>query len=132
MCIRDRLVVLIGYIFVRGLPHITGQLLSTAPSVLKDTIGILPNILNTLYIILFTLLIALDVYKRQAAGPSFFPSGIRGPIQAFFPKIVCVFDPLFTILSQKAFDFLCIRTPDQPGKPEKEHIITVVGQTFRL
>ena len=48
------LVVLIGYIFVRGLPHITGQLLSTAPSVLKDTIGILPNILNTLYIILFT------------------------------------------------------------------------------
>ena len=55
------LVVLIGYIFVRGLPHITGQLLSTAPSVLKDTIGILPNILNTLYIILFTLLIALPL-----------------------------------------------------------------------
>jgi phosphate transport system permease protein len=54
-------VVLIGYIFVRGLPHITGQLLSTAPSVLKDTIGILPNILNTLYIILFTLLIALPL-----------------------------------------------------------------------
>ena len=53
------LVVLIGYIFVRGLPHITGQLLSTAPSVLKDTIGILPNILNTLYIILFTLLITV-------------------------------------------------------------------------
>ena len=61
MCIRDRLVVLIGYIFVRGLPHITGQLLSTAPSVLMDTIGILPNILNTLYIILFTLLIALPL-----------------------------------------------------------------------
>ena len=38
-----------------------GQLLSTAPSVLKDTIGILPNILNTLYIILFTLLIALPL-----------------------------------------------------------------------
>ena len=55
------LVVLIGYIFVRGLPHITGQLLSTAPSVLMDTIGILPNILNTLYIILFTLLIALPL-----------------------------------------------------------------------
>ena len=53
------LVVLIGYIFVRGLPHITGQLLSTAPSVLMDTIGILPNILNTLYIILFTLLITV-------------------------------------------------------------------------
>ena len=40
------LVVLIGYIFVRGLPHITGQLLSTAPSVLKDTIGILEAIVE--------------------------------------------------------------------------------------
>lgn len=55
------LVALIGYIFVRGLPHVTWQLLSTAPSALNDTIGILPNILNTLYIILFTLLIALPL-----------------------------------------------------------------------
>lgn len=55
------LVALIGYIFVRGLPHVTWQLLSTAPSALNDTIGILPNILNTLYIIMFTLLIALPL-----------------------------------------------------------------------
>ena len=55
------LAALIGYIFVRGLPHITWLLLSTAPSALNDTIGILPNILNTLYIILFTLLIALPL-----------------------------------------------------------------------
>lgn len=55
------LVALIGYIFVRGLPHVTWQLLSTAPSALNDTIGILPNILNTLYIIVFTLLIALPL-----------------------------------------------------------------------
>lgn len=55
------LVVLIGYVFVRGIPHITTQLLFTAPSAIKDTIGILPNILNTLYIIIFTLIIALPI-----------------------------------------------------------------------
>lgn len=55
------LVALLGYIFVRGIPNITWELLSTKPSVLRDTIGILPNILNTLYIILLTLLIALPL-----------------------------------------------------------------------
>ncbi len=55
------LAVLIGYIFVRGIPHISWLLLSTAPVYTKDTIGILPNILNTLYIIFLTLLIALPL-----------------------------------------------------------------------
>ena len=55
------LVALIAYILVRGLPHVTWQLLSTSPSMMKGTIGILPNILNTLYLILFTLLISLPL-----------------------------------------------------------------------
>ncbi len=55
------LVALIGYILVRGLPHVTWQLLSISPSMMKGTIGILPNILNTLYLILFTLLISLPL-----------------------------------------------------------------------
>ena len=55
------LVALLGYIFVRGTPNITWQLLSTKPSVIKDTIGILPNLLNTLYIIVLTLIIALPL-----------------------------------------------------------------------
>lgn len=55
------LVALLGYIFVRGIPNITWQLLSTKPSVIRDTIGILPNLLNTLYMILLTLLIALPL-----------------------------------------------------------------------
>ena len=55
------LIGLIGYIFVKGVPHITWQLLSTAPSALKDTIGILPNILNTLYIILVAMVIVLPL-----------------------------------------------------------------------
>ncbi len=55
------LVALLGYIFVRGLPQVTWEFLSTKPSVINDTIGILPNILNTLYMILLTLVIALPL-----------------------------------------------------------------------
>lgn len=55
------LVGLIGYIFYRGLGNITWPLLSTSPSALKGTIGILPNILNTLYIILISLVIVLPL-----------------------------------------------------------------------
>lgn len=55
------LVIMIGYILIKGLPNITWQLLSTAPSALNDTIGILPNILNTVYVILLTLIIVLPL-----------------------------------------------------------------------
>ena len=49
------LVFLIGYIFYHGLGSISWQLLSTQSSYLNDTIGILPNLLNTLYIILVSM-----------------------------------------------------------------------------
>ena len=49
------------YIFYRGLPHITWELLTSEPSVIRGINGILPNILNTLYIILFTLIIVLPL-----------------------------------------------------------------------
>lgn len=52
---------LIGYILYRGIPHISWTLVSTKPSLLRGTVGILPNILNTLYIILITLLIVLPL-----------------------------------------------------------------------
>lgn len=52
---------LIGYVLAGGIPHITWELLSTKPSYLTGAIGILPNILNTLYIILATLLIVLPL-----------------------------------------------------------------------
>ena len=52
---------LIGYILYRGIPHISRMLVSTKPSLLSDTIGILPNILNTLYIIIITLVIVLPL-----------------------------------------------------------------------
>ncbi len=46
---------LVGYVLLKGLPGITWELLSTKPSYLTERIGILPNILNTLYLILATL-----------------------------------------------------------------------------
>lgn len=51
----------IGYILYRGIPNITWELLSTKPSLLRGTVGILPNILNTLYIIIITLVIVLPL-----------------------------------------------------------------------
>ena len=52
---------LVGYVFFKGIPNISWELLSTSPSYLEDRIGILPDILNTLYIVLATLLIALPL-----------------------------------------------------------------------
>ena len=52
---------LIVYVLVRGLPNITWELLSTAPSYLTERIGILPDILSTVYIVLATLCIVLPL-----------------------------------------------------------------------
>ena len=52
---------LIGYIFYRGVPGLTWELLSGQTSYIKNTIGILPNILNTLYIILVAMVIVLPL-----------------------------------------------------------------------
>ena len=55
------LIFIIGYIFVRGLPHVTWEFLSTEPSYINDTIGILPNIATTIYIVVVTLIIILPL-----------------------------------------------------------------------
>lgn len=52
---------LMGYVLWKGVPHITWQLLSTKPSYLSGEIGILPDILNTVYIVLATLLVVLPL-----------------------------------------------------------------------
>ena len=52
---------LLGYVLFKGLPNISWELLSTKPSFLRGTVGILPDILNTLYIILTTLLFVLPL-----------------------------------------------------------------------
>ena len=68
------LVFLIGYIGYRGLPGISWSFLTTAESVLNDTMGILPAILNTLYTIIVSLIVVLPlgvgaaIYLTEYAG----------------------------------------------------------------
>lgn len=65
---------LIGYILWKGIPNITWKLLSTSPSYLAGNIGILPDIMNTIYIVIATLIIVLPlgvgaaIYLTEYAG----------------------------------------------------------------
>lgn len=65
---------MIGYVSARGIPHISWELLSTKPSYLSGKIGILPDILNTVYIMIATLFLVLPlgvgaaVYLTEYAG----------------------------------------------------------------
>ena len=52
---------LMGYVHINGIPNISWELLSTKPSYLTERIGILPDILNTVYIVLATLVIVLPL-----------------------------------------------------------------------
>ena len=52
---------LIIYVLMKGIPNISWEFLSTSPSYLKGTVGILPDILNTLYIVLQTLIWVLPL-----------------------------------------------------------------------
>lgn len=69
------LIGIMGYVFVRGLPQISWAFLTTVPSMKNGTFGILGNIVNTLYIVIITLLIATPlgigaaVYLNEYAQP---------------------------------------------------------------
>ena len=52
---------LVGYVLINGIPNITWEFLSTKPSYLTERIGILPDILNTVYIVLATLIVVLPL-----------------------------------------------------------------------
>lgn len=66
---------IMGYVFVRGIPYVTWSFLNTASSAAKGTFGILGNTINTLYIIVITLLIATPlgvgsaIYLHEYARP---------------------------------------------------------------
>lgn len=61
LLVTAMLICIIGYILYRGIPHITLSFLTSKPSLINDTTGILPNILNTIYIVLITLIIVLPI-----------------------------------------------------------------------
>lgn len=65
---------LVAYVLLRGIPNITWELLSKSPSYREGRIGILPDILNTVYIIVAALLLVIPigtgaaVYLNEYAG----------------------------------------------------------------
>lgn len=74
---------LVVYVLYQGLPHLSVPLLTTAPSYLSGQIGILPDLLNTVYILLAALLIVLPlgagaaVYLNEYASRSRFAALIE-------------------------------------------------------
>ena len=52
---------LIGYVLIKGVPHLSWELLSTRPSYLEGTIGILPDIISTVCMVLTTLAVVLPL-----------------------------------------------------------------------
>ena len=52
---------IVGYVLVQGVPNLSWEFISTKPSYLTESIGILPDILNTLYIVLATLVIVIPL-----------------------------------------------------------------------
>ncbi|HKL78841.1 MAG TPA: phosphate ABC transporter permease PstA [Mobilitalea sp.] len=66
---------IVGYVFYRGISSVNWTFLTTVPSALKGTVGIAGNIVNTLYIIIITLIIAVPfgvgaaIYLNEYAKP---------------------------------------------------------------
>ena len=54
-------VYIVGYVLIQGIPNLSWEFLSTKPSYLADTIGILPDILNTVYIVIATLVVVIPL-----------------------------------------------------------------------
>ncbi len=61
---------LFGYVLINGIPNITWEFLSTKPSYLTGRIGILPDILNTVYIVLATLIVVLPLGVGACSFPT--------------------------------------------------------------
>ena len=52
---------LVAYVLIQGIPNLSWEFVSTKPSYLSGNIGILPDILNTVYIVIITLLIVIPL-----------------------------------------------------------------------
>ena len=128
---------MIGYIMYRGIPNITWKLVSTKPSALYGNIGILPDILNTLYIVAATLAVVIPlgvgaaIYlteyaksKRIVAAVEYaaetlsgIPSIIYGLVGMLF---FCQFFGMKTSLMAGALTLVIMNLRDahDPGEPE--------------
>lgn len=77
------LIVIIGYILINGLPHISWEFLTTSPKDFGAEGGILPMIVSTIYVTFFAVLIATPIgvgsaiYLYEYAGERKFVKAIR-------------------------------------------------------
>lgn len=137
---------LLGYILVKGMPHITWELLSTKPSYIAERIGILPDILNTLYIILATLVFIIplgvgaaiylteyaknkrivDIIEYAAETLSGIPSIIYGLVGMLF---FCTFLNLQTSLLAGALTLVIMNLPTVMRTTQES--LKTVPQSYR-
>lgn len=52
---------IVGYVLLKGIPNLSREFISTKPSYLTESIGILPDILNTVYIVIATLVVVIPL-----------------------------------------------------------------------
>ena len=101
------LIGIIGYVFIKGIGSVNFSFLTTVTSTLKKTVGIAGNIVNTLYIIVITLLIATPVgigsaiYLNEYAKPGKLVRAIEFTTETLsgIPSIIFVMGFGYSILT---------------------------------
>jgi len=137
---------LIGYVLCKGLPNVSWELLTTKPSYLSEHIGILPDILNTVYIVVATLIFVLplgvgaavylteyaqnkklvDIIKYAAETLSGIPSIIYGLVGMLF---FCQFFGMKTSLLAGAFTLVIMNLPTVMRTTQES--LKTVPQSYR-
>lgn len=137
---------LIGYVLWKGLPNVSWELLTTKPSYLSNRIGILPDILNTVYIVAATLILVLPlgvgaaIYLTEYAGNkklvdmieyaaetlSGIPSIIYGLVGMLF---FCQFFGMKTSLLAGAFTLVIMNLPTVMRTTQES--LKTVPQSYR-
>jgi len=137
---------LLGYVLWKGLPNVTWELLTVKPSYLSDRIGILPDILNTVYIVVATLVFVLplgvgaavyltefaqnkrlvDMIEYAAETLSGIPSIIYGLVGMLF---FCRFFGMQTSLLAGAFTLVIMNLPTVMRTTQES--LKTVPQSYR-
>ena len=125
---------LIIYVLAKGLPNLSWQLVSTAPSYLKGTIGILPDILSTLYIVAATIVIVVPlgvgaaIYLTEYAAETLsgIPSIIYGLVGMLF---FCQFFKMQTSLLAGALTLVIMNLPTVMRTTQES--LKTVPQSYR-
>ena len=104
---------LLGYIIFRGLGHISWDFLTSAPETIKAGGGIGPQLFNSLFLLVLTLIITIPlglgagIYMSQYAKPGRLTDSIRLVVEVLssFPSIVVGLFGLLVIVNLFGFGF---------------------------